>query len=248
MKLAVIPPLSLLPWALASDYHLMLPQLLYSRSYEFFFRHLCLNNDQYVILDNGAAEGYEATDEELVRLVAQFQPDELVLPDVIGDGPATVKRVGEFLRGFDFEPNCKIGAVAAGQDRADALCTAVELLSKYPDTIDVLYIPRSLVTPDDPKARLHLAEQIHDISDREIHFLGASRFWVGEIREVAALPFVRGMDTSAPFNYTFYGQWVGRQRQITRPGAYFTIGGHNFDQDLLTVNITTMKEWADGVD
>lgn len=250
MKIAVIPPISLLPWSLSSTYQLMLPQLLYSGVYKTFFQYLCNDASQYVILDNGAAEGYHCTDKELVSLALEYRPDEIVIPDVIGDGPATFTRVQQFLKSTNNWKTVGVrkGVVAAGKDKHEAFSTVLALLHKFDEHIDVIYIPRSLVRPDDKDARIRLATMIRHVTEKEIHFLGASPYWIKEMQQVASLGIVRGMDTSAPFNYAFYDCWVGNGRMLARPNNYFNLSGSCFTEDRVVVNINTMKEWANGID
>lgn len=250
MKLAVIPPISILPWAFTSDYQLMLPQLLgYSRQYRLFYKQLCKDPDQYVILDNGAAEGVQFTNAELVELAEEWQPNELVLPDILRDGPATVERVRQFFNEIGGIPNAKLGVVAAGKDHDEAVRTILDIMEDYYDLIDVIYVPRSLVEADNKKQRLNTASSIHSIlPDYEIHFLGCSKFWVHEVQYAAELGFVRGVDTSAPFNFARYGAWVGSGAVIERPPAYFQLWPSVFPEEMVNTNINTMRSWTNGFD
>lgn len=253
MQLAVIPPISILPWVFTSRYQLLLPQLLtYSKLYRLVYRQLCQDSNQYVILDNGAAEGVQLTDEELCDIAYEYLPDELVLPDIIGNGPETVRRVGKFLHEQGAHLSTaffKLGAVAAGKDHDEAFVTILDILESYDSAISVIYIPRSLVTPDDKKARLRLARNIYSIvPEKEIHFLGASKYWVHELQHAAEMRIVRGLDTSAPFNYARYGAWVGSGAVIERPPAYFQLWPNIFPEDIVNTNLVTMREWTNGFD
>lgn len=232
-----------------TDYQLMLPHLAaQSTDYSLFYNNLCRDPEQYVILDNGAAEGEMVNTPTLLEVVRDYKPDELVLPDVIGDSVGTVAAIHKFMEATQKDrPNCKLGFVAAGKDKDEALKTVLSVLESFSDELDVIYIPRSLVTKDAKHARLELASDIVQITDKPIHFLGTNPLWIEEVKYAGVSEMVRGVDTSAPFNYAAHGAWIFEENMhVKRPDGYFNYESHMFDKGILGLNITRILEWTYG--
>jgi len=261
MKLAPIAPVDLLYTLERSNYQLMLPQLLRKERYAAFYAELCRDPEQYVILDNGAAEDEPFDFEALAVICQTMKPDELVLPDVYGDAAATLQLAVEcfdwFAESDEWEQmsSVKLGVVLTGKSPAQAF----ELLEQLYDrgyVLDVVYMPRLLVQPNRLDARIDLAHRVqdlHSVMRREvpIHFLGTSPLWAAEIRTAAKyVPFVRGVDTSMPFNYAW-----GRvdlkhdpRKQVSRPEYYFDLTFDDEQLALASLNLHTMQHWAAGRD
>lgn len=249
MDVALIPPLTLLPYCFMTNTQLALPQLFSNQHYALFYKHLAEQPDQYVILDNGAAEGWDFTTMDLVQVAEWLEPDELVLPDVLGNFEATVSLVTEFFRTLETIPNCKLGLVAAGKDRDDAVQTVHEILnSQYAEHIDVLYIPRSLVTKDTPYERLYVAsELLKHYEDLPIHCLGTSSQFIEEPVLLAQSGMIRSVDTSAPFNYAWAKDYIDSGVHVARPAKYFDLQSGFFQDEFVLHNINKLLTWATGV-
>ena len=248
MQLAYIAPLSLLPYTLRSQYHLMLPQLVAIPVYAEMFRYLCQTEGHHVILDNGAAEGYDTPFEELLQIAMTFGVDEIVMPDIMGDSASTVRHAHSFIRGWDDKDcNMPLGIVAAGANVDEAYLTVKKVLAYYSSEISTIFIPRMLVTPSEPDVRIDLAKRFKDeFPHQDIHFLGAAPFYPGEIAYAAKSALVRGLDTSAPFNFAFQRATFGDARTaISRPTDYFHKDLHEFDLYTLEKNILQMERWTE---
>jgi hypothetical protein len=245
VKLALIPPYKYLKWTNTTDYQLMLPQLLWSERYASRYRAHCDDPEQYVILDNGAAEGEEWSFEQLHIIAEEWGIDEVVLPDVMGDAEATFNQAFDIIgrvKSFPF----KVGVVATGKSPTEAL-RMIDDLMVYANRINVIYIPRLLVKEDDIGARLALADAIHSTyPDKEIHFLGASKYFPEEIQSVARQGFVRGMDTSMPFNYAYARTRQDQGLAIERPEDYFQLKFDHFQLETMHYNISLMLGWVNG--
>jgi hypothetical protein len=248
MRLALIPPYSLLTFGGNTNYHLMLPQLTGSFWYRSLYTFRGLDQNQYVILDNGAAEGCTVTPNELTDIAERFKVDEVVLPDVMYDTLQTSVKVWEFMRAIEgSEHDYKLGLVATGRSGEEAYEFALGMVDQWPDKIDVLYLPRLLVTEEYPWRRLDLARNIHEVlPDLPIHFLGANSHFIEEMRYAGELDFLRGMDTSAPYNYAFAGEALDGGAKINRPDDYFTRSTDEFDLGLVQYNIDVARKWANG--
>lgn len=252
MKIALIPPFAHLEQTALTSYQLMLPQLVeQSPTYRYTYLKHCQDPDQLVIMDNGAAEGEQLPDIKLIRMANAFKPNELVVPDVLGDGEATFDRIAEFLRvliDHSLDPSIKLGIVAAGKTPPESLLTVDRVFTYFTEVeISTIYIPRILVTEKNPGARMEVAKQLPKVTLNhvDIHFLGSSHFWIHEASFIADnFPGVRGIDTSAPFNYTIAEQQIDGGAQVTRPEDYFELACEN--EELLDYNVKRYKGWVEG--
>lgn len=253
MKLAVIPPFSMLETAAFSTYHLMLAQLAnhpdYLKTYQ-----VARSMGDFVILDNGAAEDSQVSNEELFRVAELVKPQEIVLPDVMRDPDGTFEAIIKFMMEGYVKPEYQYMAVvqSAGnlQHARDMIDTYAEM-----DWVDTIGLPRHLLqTCSDRTARINLAlETSAQYGGRfQIHLLGASPLWSAEL-ELAAkalshLGHVRGMDTSMPFNYGIKHASVKGTDYIKRVDNYFEYQPSEYERNIIIQNIIDMLEWAKGKD
>lgn len=255
MRLSLIPPLSLLTWASNTNYHLMLPQLTSNFWYNSLYTFRGMDPEQYIILDNGAAEGCTTPPVDLITIAERYTVDEVVLPDVLGDTLGTSIAVREFMKELEGRKHdYKLGLVCTGRSRWEAFDFAQGMLDQWPEKIDVLYLPRLLVKENDKFARLDLAADLHEVfPDIEMHFLGANSKFIEEMKYAGELGFLRGMDTSAPYNYAFAGQTLDGGQEVNRPEGYFYQESQRFTRSLsiasastLQYNIDLALKWAAG--
>lgn len=255
MELALIPPFSYLKDTFKTNYQLMLPHLLYNEEYEAVYAHHCGAPNQFVILDNGAAEGEQPSIEELLGLATIFDPDELVIPDVIGDKSATIA-LAEELESVACEygvlENCNYMFVLQGQTFDEVLDCARWVQTQ--EWISTVGIPRHLITTlSDKSARIAVANaiQIFDDWSKKIHFLGANPINTAEAIALAdsqftIQDFVRGMDTSMPYNYAHAGLYITSQAVTKRPENYFELPYEAFDKEVLEHNIKALEDAVAG--
>lgn len=259
MKLALIPPVQLLNYTEQTNTQLMLPHLLRNSKYAEHYKNLCSFPDQYVIMDNGAAEGSQFDAHQLCIIANEFQVDELVLPDVMGDWPATAGLGIQFLDQYDdfgLSLDVKLGVVAQGRNGKEAFECVREVVSHRPGDIEVIYIPRLLVTPDDLMIRLTLAKEMNRYfaDNYEIHLLGASRHFPNELQIAAQYgDIIRSMDTSMPFVYGRYQYRVtGEAAQVIAPphrekdDDYFFRIWSATEELYAQYNVMDMLSWARG--
>ena len=151
----------------------------------------------YKILDNSLIELGGAVDLERVLNAAKvINADEIILPDVFQDGPATVKAVRESLQYLtDKWPNrdwpYKLMAVAQGRDEEEWYECYQELL-EMPD-VDVIGIPKVLAKMH-PGGRPHFVNELCDLRRKPHHLLG---LWysITELQEYRDLGMIRSCDT-----------------------------------------------------
>lgn len=256
MKVALIPPKGYESYALHSNYHLALAQELgtrvtpittYQRTYAY------IASDQYLIVDNGAAEGAAVDDSDLIATMVAFAADEIVLPDVMLDWKETTNRVDAFMERYEDE-------LSDSPTRAMLVLQGTSLdevnrcIGHYLDRYDnfVFGVPRHfLTTLDDKYGRLEVLRLLADSNafhDNDVHLLGTNPLFPDEVKLIAKdFPEVRGVDTSMPFNYSINHQTLSADVSYKRPDGYFTLQ-YMIMSDLLERNIDTFLEWASGTE
>lgn len=151
----------------------------------------------YKILDNSLIELGGAVDLERVLNAAKvINADEIILPDVFQNGPATVKAVRESLQYLtDKWPNrdwpFKLMAVAQGATIEEWYTCYQELLA-MPD-VDVIGIPKVLAKMH-PQGRPHFVNELCNLYRKPHHLLG---LWysVSEFTDYRDLNLIRSCDT-----------------------------------------------------
>lgn len=230
--------------ALQSDIHLVLPlpplvsNLAYLRTYQ-----TARARGDYIILDNGCAEGKLATGEELLNFARAIKPHEIVAPDVMNDAGETLEATNSFLNEYPEAQQYNVMAVLQGQELADRQF----LLKQYAknDLITTIGIPKALVTRGDFDIRGRIARAIHRVYPKrfQIHLLGLNRLFPAEMF-VMEFNGVRSMDSTQPFKLAEEGKllrpidaWSGRRDD------YFT-NKKEVNPRTLMANIETFKKWA----
>lgn len=245
MQLALIPPTSLLSYTWRTHYQLMLPHLLGDATYAHHYWNLKASG-KYIILDNGKAEAQDITNHRLIGLLKRWRPHEFVLPDVLGNADATVDAVDTFFEDLgERRIYSSLGIVAQGRCIDEALTCLSEIMDEHYNRVDVIYLPRLLVKPEDPTARLALAHVVKaDYPDKPIHFLGAAPSYIREMEVAGLSGLVRSMDTSAPFNYAYEGSLLEMGEVISRPEKYFDQPASMFSRSVVLANVVTALNWS----
>ncbi len=250
-KMIYIPPFAMLN-QMTGYRQLMLPHLIWNEEYCKHFRKT-RNLGQYIILDNGAAEGQEVAWSRLIDVANEYRVDELVLPDTLGNPIDTLSKGKDFIKdlGGQIPARTKLGFVLHGNNARDAIETYERLKrdsAAFFKRLEVLYIPRILVTPENPKARIEVADYIlrSETLPRRIHFLGASPHRIDEgkwLRE-GLVRAVRSMDTSAPFVYALRHSYVNDGKKYLRDqDTYFSSLVTNNIRAIAMRNCEVMDEW-----
>ena len=238
---------------------MMLPGPVVSRDQTYIrkYRDHCENPNQYVILDNGAAERKQIGHDALFDMAINFKPDELVLPDIMKDGPATLTATENFMQRQNVEYlkdlGMKLAFVVQGNGSQDAFDTLQSMVGAWwSQFVSVIHLPRLLVTPGLPDDRLRLAILAQNLYQErgeniECHFLGANTVWPQEIKYASHFEYVRSMDTSAPYYMAYWQRpidstiWKGA---LERPEDYFDRSAETFRGSNQYVN--TFLAWAVG--
>lgn len=242
--LALIPPISMLRMTEQTDCQLMLPHLLGSRAYKNVYERYCRDPNQYVILDNGAAENVQVSFKRLCDIAWTYGVSEMVLPDVLGDGAGTMSYTEDsfsYIKDQKIESKFSYAVVAQGQTYEEARGTAIHGIALGATTIS---IPRLLIkATGDPRVRIRLAREL-DSSPVDIHFLGASPYATDEFRIVADVmdDKVRSMDTSAPFVYAWHNTEYPYKAVRDRPPGYFERPYGEFNPKYVKLNVGRMLD------
>jgi hypothetical protein len=144
MKYSIIAPiydLELTP-KISGDYFMILSWLLKEKIYyDFYKKYKEIHPKSFYILDNGAAEDKLMSNKQLIEMADYIKANEIVLPDVYGDGVKTIDLVTEFIdencdRSFDY----KLMGVLQGQNKEEILkCLEFYINCPYINTIGVGY-------------------------------------------------------------------------------------------------------------
>jgi hypothetical protein len=257
MKLALIPPKSLITAYIGGrDYHMMVPVALEDPE----IRRLYRRERGFKILDNGMYEGVMWPNKDLIELALEVKPDEIIMPDTADNFPSTYAAQVEFMQTF-FEMWPKEGyspllmAVIQGETYHDRTLHAQRLLQGETDFIEhrgiklSLGFPRKIVTPDDHYARVNLIEWIlRTYGKVPMHLLGLPSCWPEEILRAARQfgPYLRGMDTSAPFTWAYANATLNAAVGIERPDNYFMQPEARFNRVVVNTNIDQLQRWCSG--
>jgi hypothetical protein len=219
----------------------VLPNLFQQKRYRDFYLKRSKNGD-YIILDNGAAEGFEFGHKHLYYVAEQMGAHEIVVPDTLGDSRDTLAKglyFGKYTRtGYRYM------MVAQGKNAFESMQT-VEQIATDPKFMYVtaIGIPR-LINDDDRHARFKVAKFIVQRDYHralEVHFLGANRH-LDEVGYLDEIGVGRGIDTSAPIYMGMRGYVLENYDPwIPRPNDYFLMSR---DTHQIQPNIDTYLGWA----
>ncbi len=244
IKLALIPPIEHVNSIANTDYQLLLPQLIsepkYFRAYERARR-----DGAFMILDNGIAEGVETSPSVLHALAHETMVNEIVVPDTLGDLEATIHQAKQF------ESCARSGFRYMGVVQGQSLSECYDCIRVFRDLpyIRTIGIPRHLLTTINEDARaLIVAFARRNFGWRfAIHLLGTNPSFMNEFVSYGQHyqdQGVRGVDTSAPYNYALAGATLLDDVKVPRPDNYFNLVIK--DGNLATINIQLMKGWTYG--
>lgn len=224
----------------------MLPQLWESAKYSNFYRQRKAEGD-YLILDNGVAEGVKLGSLDYVDIIRQVGPDEFVLPDVMGDCDRTIEAARDFLSSIPGKfsvHDIKMVGVLQGKTHQELF----KCLGFYASIgVQVIAVPRILnkimkhkmtrITFIESMVQKKLEHFVYDFSSW--HCLGSSNW----IQEVAALVGTgcRSIDTCLPISLALHGLSIEDNSHRDRLPDYFNIEAptHGITRKLIEHNIDT---------
>lgn len=251
MKLALIPPIDLLDLTSLTEMQLMLPHLVSNDRYAYTYHYHCKDPEQFVILDNGEAEGVSIDPNRLLEIAFDFAVDQIVVPDTIGDATATMRNLDWFIDFLHRKgiPSSQISLmfVAQGKNLMEVR-ESIHHAMNY-NEVHTIGLPRHLLTTTGIHDARHqlvrwFQEEYKDILGVDIHLLGGSPNHPTEIRQYKWPEIVRSTDTSSPFNFAYRGFLLRIGNQAKRPFDYFNLGADEFDEEVIRRNVQYLREWT----
>jgi len=202
VKLALITPPQMQQTAnmFELSYHLVLAQHLDDERYFRWYRQKASHGD-FIIMDNGAAEfGQSADFDQVVAMAESVLADEIVMPDVLQDAEGTLKLTQTYLNRVVPKYRMMVPQGKALEDWKECLaemvsweCASIGIPKLYED----LWGRKKMLQ--------HIYNQTLHYS-HHIHLLGCYQHPVREITEARTdFPWIRGIDTGAPFAYAQKG-------------------------------------------
>lgn len=194
MKLINIYPLGNLSGHFNQDMHMFLTHLV--EKYPFYAK-FAREVKGYKILDNSLIELGGAVDlQRVLDAAMHIDADEIILPDVFQNGPATINAVKTSIEELlaiypDGKFPYKIMAVAQGKDEKEWYECYQFLLSN--PHVDVIGIPKVLAKKH-PQGRPHFVNELCDLKCKPHHLLG---LWYSatEFDEYERIEDIRSCDT-----------------------------------------------------
>lgn len=241
----IFPPALLKKYGETTRYHLVLPHLYPQRRYKDFYRERSETGD-YIILDNGAAEGFKFGLTHLYQVAQDMGVHEIVVPDTLGDMNDTIAKGLAFTRYTRGE--YRYMAVAQGQSIKEIMqCIDMYATDAKFAYVTTVGIPR-LINIFDPIGRIKITEFIIEKGYNralEFHYLGASAPF-NEVKQLAVYGMseegIRGIDTSGPIYMSQKKYLIDEDSYVQRPKNYFKMT--KVDSDILEYNINTYLNWA----
>jgi hypothetical protein len=257
MQVATILPTPLLSANPDPSYSMCLYQEVKRNAiYGNYFKEL-KKQGNFVIMDNGAAEGVNPTAEELMEIYPYVDPSEIILPDVVYDRIETITRTKKAYSNFidaGLHKKYQFMAVPQGSNYPDWLRCMKEMIRQ--DSIDTIGISK-FVTPryqvemgGATNVRLECVDAILNEAgylkrEINIHLLGC---WCdpAEIQQIEQVfpGRVRGTDSAIAYVYARAG--VEYKPTVLRPDNKeidFTNGTVS-DLELLKKNIQHWRSYC----
>ena len=258
MRVALIPPVGLLRYAISEPLQMIIPEGLRTQAYRDFYRAQSKVQGVSIMLDNGAFEaegGWPLSNDRLVKYVYEYVPQFFVMPDRMGDWQGTVAAVRNFLHYWDVchvlkdAPPIQFLAVLQGVDDY-TIKRCADDFAKTEEEFEISFvfgIPKWMTKELEVSTRIRMANWLHDNLSHPVHLLGMSHNWPREVLFAAqSCPDVISVDTSAPFVYAMQGLQLTTNGGAERPEPYFTAPVGDVDEGLVWRNIAVVKSWADG--
>ena len=243
MEVATILPIPYLHLTARDQYHMCLAHLVKkSEKYADYYREMS-NKGEFVLMDNGAAEGEQLSIDEIIECAWKVQPKEIVLLDSIHSRIETVAKSKYSKTKLEeaLPPATHFMGVPHGETWPDVVRCAEQLIEDV--GVHSIGISKFLSERYGPMARLQLLEDQPMLARREVHLLGCHHD-PREIGYIQKYHNIRGTDSAIAWVYTKAG--IDMSRSASRPKIHVDFYDHQVCPDLLQRNIDTWKEWCHG--
>jgi hypothetical protein len=189
--------------AAGHSYHMVLGhEIVESTELREFYRNRSDHGD-FIIVDNGVAEGSDVPFIDVVRAANEIGADEIILPDVIGDSEASLSATLNPDNYSLVEPMRRVVVPQAMSPQE--LVYAMTKLHK----IDFATIALNRGPKKECGARLWKLQELSRMNvlhKYHIHLLGVAQNPALDLARLSfAVPFIRSVDSAAPFAYAQAG-------------------------------------------
>jgi hypothetical protein len=256
MDIALIAPYSYLDVQDGLRMQMMLPVGLDNENYSSRYMTWGKDPSKYVILDNGMFEGNALPTGQLLDIASRYHVDEIVMPDKQANGYESLLMQKNFYAHWNAQAmtgtyDTKLMAVVqGGPDHIDRIA---EWSTSIPGRITLGFPRRMTERKDQAYSRLEQIEYtIRKYGKQfEIHMLGMSRRWPGEVLAAARQfgPYIRSMDTSAPWVYAAKGLKLPTNISeiVDREDDYFTADKSRYPILIVSDNLEILDGWSKSV-
>ncbi len=257
MRAAIIPTLDTTSLMVKSDYQLALAQELLDDDGNLktgtpYYNTVigCIAAGNYVILDNGVAEGEAISGKKLAELAMELHVTEVIAPDVWRDADRSLEATRQFIMSYGGElgaqeASIRIMAVPQGKTLGD-----------WMQSFEVLYQVKEVATIGLPKnldetgvSRAVVLQMIETAAGgfdsdwppmKEFHLLGQAT-WLGEMEFVVQnYPWIRGIDSSYPIALARQGRrYLTHELRDPSVGSFHAAAGADYIPDIAAENVRT---------
>lgn len=253
MKFYIIPPVNHLDLMHYGDRYFCLAHLyLSNEQYANFFKQL--DKDCFITLDNSAAERALVTEEKLLQIVKELQPNEVIAPDILFDNTATLSNLLSFINKMKNKGLLKKTNIF-GCPQGTCIINWLDCYKKMLDIEEVsviglskIAVPKCFLNKENDEGILEARHKCYDLLEesnliqKPIHLLGA-----GDMREFTYYknPLIRSNDScntvwSAVNDICFE---EGNFKRIPTVNAYFDKLLTDSEREMALQNINwLMKE------
>ncbi len=242
MRVAILSPANVLEqYSGLSSYHLTLAHLYKDPRYRTFYndRH---NRGDFIILDNGANEGVDFDDHQLVAMAAEGNCAEVVAPDHPRDGLISTNRTLAFSAQYRTMLRER-GVRIMGAPQGGTLKVWLENFHLLRHQVDTIGVSKVCERIPGITSRFELVHMIAQYGNT-IHLLGADQR-LSDIDWYTKFPNVRGVDTQKPVSGG--RQAIGFHEGQQKPTSINLSEDVDMTsmQDKITLeNIRTYRGWA----
>lgn len=229
------------------DVHLVLAAWLRKvPTYIQFFRSAIRTPDNWIILDNGAFEGEQASAFELNALANLIKANEVVLPDVLGDASSTLHNSYEALKHIDLRR--PVMFVPHGKDLAEwTKCLEAWMGVWFSQDLGkkhALSIGLAGMYPFRAEAAIEAHQNWPNVP---LHLLGIQDVETFCKTELLLCGFIRSVDTSLPFALAAKGELLtpAAKKVPLGPRAYERYATlTQWKQVLVSLNSKILAHWC----
>lgn len=209
------------------------------RKFVMVLAHLCEENSIYAnyykntvsqryitLLDNGAAQNSQVTDEQLIQKINLIKPNIVIAPDSIYKGQETITKTLNFINKLKQQKiNVKVMAVPHGETKEEYFETFETL---YKNT-KVNWIGISKFVAIKPfNSRFECVEELmtkYPNLKKSIHLLGCND--PSEAKLANKYSIIKSMDSCIPYLYAYHNQeipiTVDKENRIPTPENFFEL-------------------------